>query len=582
MESSVIKFPKESHYTVTHQCCVEIAENDLCAAKLINFFVSWHDYKLKKQSQIIRENQLAKQQGARDLQDTSLIQHHTTEELTKGLIGEYGKNNIAKALQILNKKGFVTTHPNPNPRYKADRTKHFLVHPEVIQAALDRWEQDTKFAEQQKDNNTDFSDPRTKTADPRTKTADPRTKIANVDGTGFQTALFDHLPKIEDPRTKIADHLPKIADHLPKIADPRTKIAEGQTKIADPPTKMANHYQDTIHDSFHDSFQENTPLPPDSSRSDESGGIFSRKENSDLVSPINPQREIPGEGDSELVLATYPDPQTQPSVPAEAEALTPLLVEVSNPELRPPQPPRCNTTEVVTERTPRKRVNPSGHDRKDAAIINWGIDNGLWESKQELVAFRIALIAYIPLASKFSWITEPIPYVRSLLKKASEGEDDAKATLIELWSRYTPQDGIAHPKASWLSLDERNQLQYTHWIGNDCQWDWQRENIPDWINKVLYQPESKPCKEMWAIWLKDRQADADREARWAKDRADRERQEAESRAEYELDPMTPEALAEIRVKLKAMSERIEAKKAAQKAARSSEIDSFFGGNAHGD
>ena len=87
---------------------------------------------------------------------------------------------------------------------------------------------------------------------------------------------------------------------------------------------------------------------------------------------------------------------------------------------------------------------------------------------------------------------------------------------------------------------------------------------------------------MWAIWLKDRQADADREARWAKDRADRERQEAESRAEYELDPMTPEALAEIRVKLKAMSERIEAKKAAQKAARSSEIDSFFGGNAHGD
>jgi len=278
VKSSVIKFPKKSYYTVTYLCCAEIAENDLCAAKLINFFVSWHDYKLSNQSRIICQNQLAKQDGATDLQDTSLLQHHTTEQLIEGLIGEYAKHNINKALQILDRKGFVTIHKNPNPRYKGDRTKHFLVHPETIQAELDRWEQNAKSASKQKD---DFAD--------------------------YPTEMEDHSTEMEDHSTE-----------------------------------MVNHYQDTFHDSCQYPFQkENTPKPPNF-QTDKSGGTFFREENSELISPKIPQQEAPRKEDSELVLEDCPQKEAQPLVResdrARKEIIAPSLVQPPKPNLGPPQP----------------------------------------------------------------------------------------------------------------------------------------------------------------------------------------------------------------------------------------------------
>ena len=98
----------------------------------------------------------------------------------------------------------------------------------------------------------------------------------------------------------------------------------------------------------------------------------------------------------------------------------------------------------MTVTTTAKKLDPYGPDRKDAAAVNYGIDNNLWQKKQELIAFRIAVIAYIPLVAKLSWISEPTHYVRSTIKKAIEGEDDAQATLIELW-RSSPKRRDRHP-----------------------------------------------------------------------------------------------------------------------------------------
>jgi hypothetical protein len=579
MRTSCIAYP-ESYYTLTRQCCIDIAENDLCAAKLINFFVSWHDYKKANQPKVLRENKIVQQHGGTELQDTSLLQHHTTDELIEGLIGEYARRNIANALQILDKKGFVTIHKNPNPKYKGDRTKHFLVHPEIIQKALDLWSQCTKSANNPKNDIADFAhEVENDIAESahEIQTPDHKAKIPDVDIAEFGGSNRNHKAEMPVRPSGISCNVDKIPSSVfCTLLDHKAFLPDHKAFLPDHKAKMPNHYQYPFQYSFQNT---NTPLPP---QGEKFGGVFSELENSDRMQPTSTcleseplkrksvdnqlESEPLAEGStSDLLIGTPSEHSSMldQDEPAREEITPPSLKEIRNPETRPPSPPR-STKEVATIRTTGKKLDLYGPDRKDAPAVNWGIDNGLWQTKQELINFRIAFIAYIPLVAKLSWINEPITYVRSTVRKAIEGEDAEKATVIELWGKYTPSEGIELPKAPWLSLNEPDRQWYQHWIETDTRWNWQREAIDNWADKALNSIDSKPCKDAWEVWLFDRQADVERLAQWAKQK--KEQAEAK-RISDAIVPMTPEEIANASIRIQGLRDRLATKEANDKAER---------------
>jgi hypothetical protein len=48
----------------------------------------------------------------------------------------YKRSTIREAVRFLAGKGFITVSDNPNPKYRFDRTKHFLFHPDTVNAWL--------------------------------------------------------------------------------------------------------------------------------------------------------------------------------------------------------------------------------------------------------------------------------------------------------------------------------------------------------------------------------------------------------------------------------------------------------------
>ncbi|MGL4617907.1 MAG: hypothetical protein ACRCZS_02445 [Chroococcidiopsis sp.] len=137
MKTSCIVSPAKDPFIIVRKSWIEICDGNHCAAMLLNFLVSWHDWKIEQQPRAMRENQVAELHGDAGTQNTSLIQHHTIGELRDGLLGMYSKDAIAKGLRILIAKNFISQQRNPNPRYKFDQTRHYLVFSASIQAAID-------------------------------------------------------------------------------------------------------------------------------------------------------------------------------------------------------------------------------------------------------------------------------------------------------------------------------------------------------------------------------------------------------------------------------------------------------------
>lgn len=137
MKSSCIVTPAKDSFVIVRQSWVEICEGNHCAAMLLNFFVSWHDWKLEHQPHAIRENAIADRHGYKPEQNTTLLQHHTLSELKNGLVGFFAERTISKGIAKLVELGFLEQRRNPNPRYKFDQTHYYLVFPEAIQSAID-------------------------------------------------------------------------------------------------------------------------------------------------------------------------------------------------------------------------------------------------------------------------------------------------------------------------------------------------------------------------------------------------------------------------------------------------------------
>lgn len=135
MKSSCISHPEREPLVIRRQWQVEFCEGTACAAELMSFFEYWHNIKLDQSLKARESNRIADNHGEEGTQDTSLFQFHTEEELIAGLLGGWSGNTINKSLRWLGEQGVITITGNPNPRYKFDKTRYFLFHPEIPQ----RW-----------------------------------------------------------------------------------------------------------------------------------------------------------------------------------------------------------------------------------------------------------------------------------------------------------------------------------------------------------------------------------------------------------------------------------------------------------
>jgi len=115
---------------------LSFCEDNGCAAALLSFFEYWHNVKRDMLVKNKRLNDIADAQGEGRVQDETLYQYHTQDDLYEGIMKLYGKTKIKEALGYLVDKKTITRHGNPNPRYKFDRTVFYQFHPDVCNAWL--------------------------------------------------------------------------------------------------------------------------------------------------------------------------------------------------------------------------------------------------------------------------------------------------------------------------------------------------------------------------------------------------------------------------------------------------------------
>lgn len=131
MKTSCIQNPPTESLIVIRQWQLE-ATGDPCSAAVLSFLTYWHDVKLLMRT---RPGRIRKGAADSGVKDADLYQHHTSEQISAGLMDLYRRDSIRKALDKLVSLRFISVSKNPNPRFGFDRTKHFIVHPD----AINRW-----------------------------------------------------------------------------------------------------------------------------------------------------------------------------------------------------------------------------------------------------------------------------------------------------------------------------------------------------------------------------------------------------------------------------------------------------------
>jgi len=121
--TSCINHPEKEPVLVLHGWQLDFCNTNQVAAGLMSLFEYWHNVKVKMQAKKLKNQ--------RD--ELDLIQHHTQDDLIDKLL--YLTKTpacIRRAIEFLEQKKIITVCRNPNKRYKFDRTRHFIFHPEVV------------------------------------------------------------------------------------------------------------------------------------------------------------------------------------------------------------------------------------------------------------------------------------------------------------------------------------------------------------------------------------------------------------------------------------------------------------------
>jgi|GEM_PF-7004657 len=136
MRASCVAHPPKERLIILREWQVEACDGDRCAGLLLSFFEYWHNIKLEQSRKARESNDVAEKHGDERTQDESLYQFHTEKQLEEGLLGLYKRTKIKKSLEKLERLGYISIHNNPNPKYRFDRTRHFLFHSDAVNVFL--------------------------------------------------------------------------------------------------------------------------------------------------------------------------------------------------------------------------------------------------------------------------------------------------------------------------------------------------------------------------------------------------------------------------------------------------------------
>ena len=131
MKTSCIQHPIKEPLIIVRRWQRFFCQGNNCAAALLSFYEYWHNIKLAMQQKNQLANDIAEKHGDGRVQDETLLQHHTCDELMEGIQEIYGRSAISEANKLLESLGAITIHKNPNPKYAFDKTRFYLFHPDV-------------------------------------------------------------------------------------------------------------------------------------------------------------------------------------------------------------------------------------------------------------------------------------------------------------------------------------------------------------------------------------------------------------------------------------------------------------------
>ena len=120
---SCINHPEKDYLLILRNWQIEFCDGNKVAAGLLSIFEYWHNIKYTQQEQKAEEN--------RHIND--LLQFHSEADLIEKMLSiTHTPANIRKGINYLKEKNVISIHRNPNKRYAFDRTRHFLLHPDIL------------------------------------------------------------------------------------------------------------------------------------------------------------------------------------------------------------------------------------------------------------------------------------------------------------------------------------------------------------------------------------------------------------------------------------------------------------------
>jgi hypothetical protein len=131
MKTSCITHPANERLVIIRKWQVDFCEGNQCSAAILSFFEYWHNWKLDSDNYNHKSNNIAEMHGEARFLSEDVYQYHSLNEMSDGILNLYGAKAIAEAIKVLESKGAISVHANPNPRFYYDKTKYFRFYPEV-------------------------------------------------------------------------------------------------------------------------------------------------------------------------------------------------------------------------------------------------------------------------------------------------------------------------------------------------------------------------------------------------------------------------------------------------------------------
>ena len=123
-------------YIYRHEDYQAICQGDDCAAQILSLFEFWTSCRIEEIRRVQSYNDQNKKNTSLALQVPTTWLYETTEDISIGILNAYGDSSIRKSIKKLLDWGFLDSR---NSKNGFDRTKEYRLNIDLIQTALDQW-----------------------------------------------------------------------------------------------------------------------------------------------------------------------------------------------------------------------------------------------------------------------------------------------------------------------------------------------------------------------------------------------------------------------------------------------------------